>query len=149
MKKIIIISVILIIVLSRFGACGNGLKYDQWKDTIEAFGDGTYQLLHQSFNGKNEKILTNCKYSECVATEIEGYEKSKNFVYFKGKYYSKNVYCKLDVENNILWYFAEENEEDLMISHLDEMISDGHMEIIKSLDEFSNEDMEIFNRLKK
>ena len=36
-----------------------------------------------------------------------------------------------------------------MISHLDEMISDGHMEIIKSLDEFSNEDMEIFNRLKK
>lgn len=149
MKKIIIISVILIIVLSRFGACGNGLKYDQWKDTIEAFGDGTYQLLHQNFNGKNEKILTNCKYSECVATEIEGYEKSKNFVYFKGKYYSKNVYCKLDVENNILWYFAEENEEDLMISHLDEMISDRHMEIIKSLDEFSNEDMEIFNRLKK
>lgn len=149
MKKIIIISVILIIVLSRFGACGNGLKYDQWKDTIEAFGDGTYQLLHQNFNGKNEKILTNCKYSECVATEIEGYEKSKNFVYFKGKYYSKNVYCKLDVENNILWYFVEENEEDLMISHLDEMISDGHMEIIKSLDEFSNEDMEIFNRLKK
>ena len=70
-------------------------------------------------------------------------------MYFKGKYYSKNVYCKLDVENNILWYFAEENEEDLMISHLDEMISDGHMEIIKSLEEFSNEDMEIFNRLKK
>ena len=69
---------ILIIVLSRFGACGNGLKYDQWKDTIEAFGDGTYQLLHQNFNGKNEKILTNCKYSECVATEIEGYEKGKN-----------------------------------------------------------------------
>ena len=147
MKKIIFISVILIIVLSRLGACGNGLKYDQWKDTIEAFGDGTYQLLHQNFKGKNEKILTNCKYNECVATEIEGYEKTEKFVYFKGKYYSKNVYCKLDAENNILWYFAEENGDDLMISHLDEMISDGQMKIVKSLDEFSDEDIKIFNKI--
>jgi len=57
------------------------------------------------------------------------------------------VYCKLDVENNMLLYFAEENEENLTISHLDEMISDGQMKIVKSLDEFSNEDMKIFNKI--
>ena len=55
--------------------------------------------------------------------------------------------CKLDAENNILWYFAEENGEDLMISHLDEMISDGQMKIVKSLDEFSDEDIKIFNKI--
>ncbi len=57
------------------------------------------------------------------------------------------MYCKLDVENNMLLYFAEENEENLTISHLDEMISDGQMKIVKSLDEFSNEDMKIFNKI--
>ena len=79
--------------------------------------------------------------------EDKGYEKTEKFVYFKGKYYSKNVYCKLDVENNMLLYFAEENEENLMISHLDEMISDGQMKIVKSLDEFSDEDIKIFNKI--
>lgn len=71
MKKVfIIISLIFIAVMS---GCGNNI--DMWKDTISSFGEGTYQMIHQNDDGEDTEILANCKYSQCVLTKINSYEK--------------------------------------------------------------------------
>ena len=160
MRRLILVLLIAFTVISHLGTGGGELKYPAWKDTAEAFGDGTYQVLHQSRSNKDCKLLTNCKYNVCLVNDIEKYEKIENYVYFKGKNHRRWVYCKLNIENNLLLYYIEDDSgEELIcdldgtyhgqwiISHIDEMTSDGQIKIINSFDEFSQEDAEIFNRL--
>ena len=160
MRRLILVLLIAFTVISHLGTGGGELKYPAWKDTAEAFGDGTYQVLRITGYKEDLETLTNCKYNECLATKIEKYEKIENYVYFKGKNHCQRIFCKLNIENNLLLYYIEDDSgEELIcdldgtyhgqwiISHIDEMTSDGQIKIINSFDEFSQEDAEIFNRL--
>lgn len=123
-------------------ACGN--NDDEWKDSVASYGDGTYQIMHQSIDNKSVEILTNCKHNQCVMTEIEKDIEENEYVYFIGNYYNKKVFCKLNITNNMLSYFAEDNGENLIMVYMNDMIEDKQIEIYKSFDDFSQEDRTIF-----
>ena len=144
MKKVWIL---LIIVILSLTACNKNIKYDEWKDSIASYGDGTYQIIHQSIDNKTNEILTNCKHNQCVMTEIEKYTEENEYVYFTGKYYNKRVFCKLNISNNMLSYFAEDNGEELIMVYMNNMHEDKQIEIYKSLDDFSEEDRSIFDSM--
>lgn len=139
MKKIFLISLLFVTVMS---ACGN--NDDEWKDSVASYGDGTYQIMHQSVDNKSVEILTNCKHNQCVMTEIEKHIEENEYVYFIGNYYNKKVFCKLNITNNMLSYFVENNGENLIMVYMDDMLEDKQIEIYKSVDDFSQEDRAIF-----
>lgn len=145
MKKIVFLATVIILLFTT--ACNKNLKYDEWKDTIMSFGDGTYQIIHQTVKDENVELLTNCKHNQCVLTRINDYIKEEDYVYFVGYYYSKKVYCKLNTKNNMLSYFAEENDEEFIMVYLNNMIDDKQIELYSSLSEFSENDKKIFDSI--
>ena len=142
MKKI---WVLLIVVILFITSCNKNAKYDEWKDTIVSYGDGTYQVIHQTVDSESVEVLTKCAHNQCVMTKIEAYLQENDYVYFIGNYYNKKVFCKLNTTNNMLSYFAEDNDEELIMVYLNNMLEDEQIEIYKSLDDFSKEDVNIFN----
>ena len=81
-------------------------------------------------------------------TEIEKHIEENEYVYFIGNYYNKKVFCKLNITNNMLSYFAENNGENLIMVYMDDMLEDKQIEIYKSVDDFSQEDRAIFENIK-
>ena len=122
-------------------------KYDEWKDTIMSYGDGTYKILHHYIDDEPVQILTNCRYNQCVMTEIDKYVQKNDCVYFVGYYYNKKIFCKLNIIDNTLFYFPENTDEELIMVYLDEMENDRCIEIYKSFDDFSTEDKSFFLKL--
>lgn len=145
MKKILFILFALILCLS---GCKNNLIYEQGKDTVNAYGDGTYQILHQRIDAQEYKILSNCKYNQCVLTEIDSYKSVGDDAYFIGKYYTSRVWCRLSISENLLLYYIEDNEkEDFTMIYLNDMQADNQIKLLSSYEEFSENDRRIFEEL--
>ncbi len=142
----IIFTACLAALLMCVSACNGDLQYEEGKDTVCAYGNGTYQVLHHN-DGKQEiKLLMNCKYNQCVLTQIDAYQNIENIAYFVGEYYTQKVWCKLSVDNNCLYYYVENGADDEFIMvYLTDMQNDNQIVILSSFDEFSEEDREIFN----
>lgn len=134
------------ILLLSFCSCGT--ETNEWKDTIESFGDGTYQVIHQIKNGENIEILSNVKHNQCTITEIMEYKVANNMVYFVGKYHSQNVCCILDPKTNLLRYYVDKsNNEEFIMIYLNNLLEDKQIEFIDSYDDFSDEEKYIFDSL--
>ena len=148
MKKILVLLAIVSLLLCTCGR-GRDLEYGIWKDTMEAFGDGNYQILH-GYEG-NEPIgnLYNCKHNQEVMTRVDYYLEKDNYVYFVGYYYKQRVFCRLNVETNLLSYYVEENGDEFFMAGIEKLIEDNQIELLLSFDEFSEEDKQIFNDLMK
>ena len=147
--KRMVLAVSTIIFLVFLISCGNDeIKYDSWKDTIESFGDGTYQVIHQIKDGKNIEILSNVKHNQCTITEIMEYRVVNNMVYFVGKYHSQNVCCILEPKTNLLRYYIDKsNNEEFIMIYLNNLLEDKQIELINSYDDFSDEEKYIFDSL--
>ena len=144
MKKLV---VLLVIVSMFLGACGDGLEYGAWKDTKAAFGNGNYQILHGYRNGEDINILYNCKHNQEVMTKVDYYLEKDNYVYFVGYYYKQRVFCRLNVETNLLSYYVEENGDEFFMAGIEKLIEDKQIELLSSFDDFSEEDRLEFERL--
>lgn len=144
MKKLLFLFVAVFLLLS---GCGNDLEYEIWKDTVEAFGNGNYQILHGYRNDEKINTLYNCKHKQEVVTNIDNYVKSENYVFFAGHFHRQKVYCKLNVETNLLLYYAEENGDEYIAIEFVSEIEDNQIKLLSSFDDFSKEDKEIFNSL--
>ena len=146
MKKMLVLLAITSLFLS---ACGSGrdLEYEIWKDTMAAFGNGNYQILH-SYEG-DEPIgnLHNCKHNQEVMTKVDYYLEKDKYVYFVGCYYKQRVFCRLNVETNLLSYYAEENGDEFFMAGIEKLIADKQIELLLSFDDFSEEDRLEFDRL--
>lgn len=147
MKKCLM-SIMIIILLFVTSCSSNTLKYDEWKDTILALGDGTYQILHQQEDSENIEMLTNCKHNQCVLTKIDCYIAEQEFAYFIGNYDGKKVYCKLNIATNELLYYAEENDEEFVMVYLNDMLNDGQIKLLSSFDDYSETDKIKFAEMK-
>jgi len=143
-KRVWIMLIILILLLT---SCNDGMKYDVGKDSIASYGDGTYQIIHQTIDNKTVEVLTNCKHNQCVMTEIEKYTEKAEYVYFMGSYHNKEVLCRLNIVNNMLSYFAEDNGEELIMVYINNLIEDKQIEIYNSLNNFSEEDILVFEEM--
>lgn len=153
MKKIWILLIISILLLTAcvsillLTACDKKIEYDEWKDTIVSYGDGTYQLIHQRVDNQSVEVLTNCKHNQCVMTDVKKHIKENDYAYFVGYYYNQKVFCKLNITDNMLFYFAEDNDEELIMVYINGMLADKQIEIYKSLDDFSQEDRSVFDSM--
>lgn len=146
MKKMCILMLTLFMILS-ITACGNNFAvYDSGKDTIETFGDGTYQLLHQVKNKVNVKNLTNCKYNQCVMTEVNQWQEFDDYIYFVGHYYEYETYCILDTNNNQLKYYIDlpKGEEINMVYSYD-MQQNNELIFLSEFEDFSQSEKDNFN----
>lgn len=141
--------IMLIAVILLVTACSNDIKYEEGKDTVKSYGDGTYQIIHQAINDNSVEVLTNCKYNQCVITDIKKYKEDGDFVYFVGNYYNNGVVCKLNTTDNMLSYFVEENNEELIMVYFDNMLGDNQIELYDSFDDFTSQDKKIFSDIKK
>ena len=144
MKKL----VVLLVIISMFlGACGDGLDYSQGKDSKAAFGNGNYQILHGYRNNEEINTLYNCKHKQEVVTNVDNYEEKENYIFFVGKFRKQKVFCKLNVETNLLSYYAEENGDEYFDIEFDSVIEDKQIELLSSFDDFSEEDRLEFESL--
>ena len=128
--------------------CKGNLEYEEGKDTVCAYGNGTYQVLHHNDGEQEIKLLMDCKHNQCVLTQIDVYKDIENTAYFIGKYYTKKVWCKLSADNNCLFYYAENGfDDELIMVYLNEMQNDNQIVILSSFDDFTDEEKEIFKKM--
>ncbi|MBP3361079.1 MAG: hypothetical protein J6N52_09525 [Clostridia bacterium] len=150
MKQIILI-VLMTVMLAISSSCDNSeLKYEVGKDTVDYFGDGTYQVIHQvNKSGDSIEILSNQEYKQCMLTTIDKYKNSGDKVYFTGKYYENNACCVVDINTNMCRYYIDMNEGDefIMVYGYD-MQKNNDMLLLKAYDEFSQEEQRYFEILK-
>ena len=148
MKKMLVLLVVISVLIS---ACGSGsrssLEYGIWKDTKAAFGNGNYQILHGYRDDAEINTLYNCKHNQEVVTNVEKYVEKENYVFFVGDFRKQKVFCKLNVETNLLSYYVEENSDEFFMVFLEEMIEDKQFELLSSYGDFSEEDKAEFKRL--
>ena len=145
-RKIFVFYIVTLIMF--VSACNSGLKYEEGKDTVCTYGNGTYQVLHHNDGNQELQQLMDCKHNQCVLTQIEAYKNMDNVAYFIGRYYTKKVWCKLSVNSNCLYYYIENGDDDKFIMvYLADMQSDNQIVILSSFDEFSEEEQEIFNSI--
>lgn len=144
MKKL----VVLLVIISMFlVACGDGLDYSQGKDSKAAFGNGNYQILHGYEGDEPIGNLHNCKHNREVMTKVDNYVEKENYVFFVGYYYKQRVFCRLNVETNLLSYYVEENGEEFFMAGIEKLIEDKQIELLSSFEDFSEEDRLEFERL--
>ncbi len=147
--------VILIITIALFFVVGSSctnvkLKYDIWKDTVEYFGDGTYQILHGvDTNGESVESLSNLKYNQCLLTIVDAYKQLDNNVYFIGEYETADdVRCVVDANTNVCKYYAEPNtEEEPRMVYAYDMQKNKELILIKDYNDFSEQDRAIFQEM--
>ena len=144
MKKLV---VLLVIVSMFLGACGDGLDYSRGKDSKAAFGNGNYQIMHGHRNGEDINILYNCKHKQEVMSNVENYVEKENHVFFVGHFRKQKVFCKLNVENNLISYYVEENGDEYFDIEFESVIEDNQIELLSSFDDFSEEDRLVFESL--
>ena len=128
-------------------ACGDGLDYSQGKDSKAAFGNGNYQILHGYRNNEEINTLYNCKHKQEVVTHVENYVEKENHVFFVGHFRKQKVFCKLNVENNLISYYVEENGDEYFDIEFESVIEDNQIELLSSFEDFSEEDRAEFESL--
>lgn len=144
MKKLV---VLLVIVSMFLGACGDGLDYSRGKDSKAAFGNGNYQIMHGHRNGEDINILYNCKHKQEVMSNVDNYVEKENYIFFVGHFRKQKVFCKLNVETNLLSYYVEENGDEFFMAGIEKLIEDKQIELLSSFDDFSDEDRAEFESL--
>ena len=147
MKKLIVLLVTISLFLSACGSGDRDLKYEIWKDTMEAFGNGNYQILHGYEDDEPTGNLHNCKHNREVMTMVDNYVEKDNYVYFVGYYYKQRVFCRLNVETNLLSYYVKENGDEFFMAGIEKMIEDNQIELLSSFDDFSEKDRTEFESL--
>ena len=147
MKKTLVLLVVISVLISACGGNESSLEYGIWKDTQAAFGNGNYQILHGHRDGAEISILYNCKHNQEVVSNVERYVERENYVFFVGNYRKKKVLCKLNVETNLLSYYAEETGEEFFMAGVEKLIEDKQIELLSSFDNFSDVDKAEFKRL--
>lgn len=130
------------------------ITYPAGIDTIESFGDGTYQLLSDETEG-----LYNFKYSSCIIQQVKNFRVVNERVYLTGTAIqsysdSKNnndyvyeLYAVIELHNNRLTLCAVTDSHSapgIYIYRLEEMIANGDMQLLSQLSDFSNVDQSVF-----
>lgn len=147
MKKTVFYGAGLLLIITLLTSCGKGRLYDEWKDSVCSFGDGTYQILRQSRQSVSYETLYNCKYNQCVISELDKYIQCDNDIYFIGKYYEQDICAVLDIKSNLLRFYVKDRADFDMI-YANDMLKDNQLKIIVDFNDFSEAEQHIFSELK-
>ena len=145
----------LIFCVNRFS--GSSIKYPSGKDTIESFGDGTYQISSGNSNG-----LFNEKYGNCIIQNVDKFHITDEKIYVIGSTEQNAVvdgveikrsyiiYSVIELENNTMELFCVPNNPlhpNVFIVRLDEMIENCDVRLLSFLSDFSAKDLTVFHEM--
>ena len=140
--------IILLIFLMAATCDKNTPKYEEWKDTISSFGDGTYQIFNQKKDNVDIKGISNSKYHQCIIDEIISLKDIDGVLYVNGKFTEHTVYAVINTLNNKVKYYVELQEGDVLgMTNINDLISSGDFELLHNYDDFSDAEKEILDSL--
>lgn len=144
---------ICFLFLLAYSFFGPQVKYPAGRDTVESFGDGSYQILRAS---SERKDLYSEKYSSCIINNVESVHERRGKAYIAGTDTINagsavyRLYAVIDTSENTLQLCIippDSAAPDLRISRLDEMVTNGDAVVFTSLDDFSEEDRLVFQSI--
>lgn len=126
---------------------GPHVKYPSGRDTVESFGDGSYQILRS----KRESLHSE-KYNSCMIDNVEFVHQRRGRAYIAGSTAGAGsaqyrLYAVINTSENTIRLCIlppDSAAPDLHIYRLDEMVANGDAIVCKSLDDFSEEDRLVF-----
>ena len=140
--------IILLIFLLAAARDKNTPKYEEWKDTISSFGDGTYQIFNQKKDNVDIKGISNSKYHQCIIDEIISLKDIDGVLYVNAKFTEHTVYAVINTLNNKVKYYVELQEGDVLgMTNINDLISSGDFELLHNYDDFSDAEKEILDSL--
>lgn len=159
MKRIILWTFCCLGVVFIFVSClsGNRIKYPAGKDTVQSFGDGTYQIS----SGSCESLF-NEEYHNCIIQKVNKIHQTGTNVYIIGTNTQKTIvddaevgqsykmYAVIELQDNMLMLCAIPANPlypDVFIVNLDEMLDNGDVVVISELSGFSHEDFSVFQEM--
>lgn len=163
-KAALVILVLLIVYLLLANAMRPKVLYPAGRDTVESFGDGTYQIFSgHTADGLRIETLYNCKYDVVIIPQVEHFQIANGKVYVTGKSIAYYTYDGVDIECTYEHYAVIEIETnkltlcicpdsassvdaglDIYTRLLDEMINNGDVQLMSQLTGFSKEDQSVF-----
>lgn len=164
-KRMVVL--VLVFFLIAVTSCGlrEKSKYPSGKDTIESYGDGTFQLVRiDPAIGVFYKALSFEKYHSVVIAHVDNVKRVDGKVYFLGHEDSQyvtdqgivdvrhTIYAVLELKSNTIQYCAVSDyplAEAIYISRQDEMVQNEDMVFLDSLSDFSDEDENVLRSILK
>ena len=121
-----------------------------WKDTHKVYGDGTYQIINNyKQDGTAIKGVSNSKCHQCIVDEIIFMEEIEECLYVYGKFTGHDVYAIINTNNNKAKYFVIIQPDDVLgMTNINDLIESGTFEFLDSYDDFTDEEKEIFEKMK-
>ena len=125
------------------------LQYPSGRDTVESWGDGTFQLLRSP----SARCVSFEKYNTILLDNVEEYLKIDEKVYLYGyieKGYAKDpwkyhVFLVLNIQNNTFELCAEtQDEPQYYFTYRDEIIASGEGLLYDTLESFPQEYIAVF-----
>ncbi len=148
MKNVLLLTLVITFLLLLSTLCSN-VDYGG-KDTHKVYGDGVYVILTHSTNDGIIRGINNRKYNEFIVDEIFAMEETDEMVYVYGTFTKHPIYAAVNIVNNKVKLYAEVEEGDtLCMTQLYNMIKAGDAIYLDTYEEFSDNEREIFERLKE
>lgn len=162
-KRIAALAMVFFLIVATSCTLNAKSKYPSGKDTIETYGDGTFQLVKISpASGVFYKALSFEKYHSVVIAHVDNEKKVDGKVYFLGHEDDQHVtdqgvvdvrytiYAVLELKSNTMQYCAVSDNpfaEAIYISRRDEMVKNKDMVFFDSLSDFSDEDANVLRSI--
>lgn len=151
MKLAILFISILLIFFSCSTSKTKNINHVTWKDTVQSFADGKYQILRSSNGTEN---LANLEYGNTIINQVDNYTSVDGKIYIIGSSPDKagkscTLYAIISTETGLMEVYigASGGDSDVFIYRLDNMVADGQVHVIQHLSDFSAVDREIFMTL--
>lgn len=166
-KTIFVILALLVVFLLLANDIRPKILYPAGRDTVESFGDGTYQILSgQTEEGLRKETLYNCKYDVVIIPRVQHFQITNGKVYVTGKSIEYYTYDGVDIGCTYERYAVIEMETnkltlcmipdsassvdaglDVYTRLMDEMVNNGDVQFLSQLTDFSQEDQSVFEEL--
>lgn len=161
-KTICVILVLLVGYVVIANAMRPEIKYPAGRDTVESFGDGTYQIAILHAKTGHYNILYNEEYKTKIIPYVEQFFTTKDRAYIVGNgswsvaegetltEYTYEIYAVIELKSNMLTLCVIPDSSlapDMYYGQLDEMIKNGDIQLLNQLTDFSNEDRAVFEGL--
>ncbi len=124
-------------------------KYDIGKDTIKAFGDASFQLFETSSNNDNLLLRMYPSHS-IIEIDVKNYKVDDKTLYV----YGRTGYSVINlITNEVVQYqvFDDYSEDEMYYMSLQGIsyVENGYIKVIDSYEDFSEDQREVFEELKK
>lgn len=137
-RVIAIVPIILLMIL-RMGSCSNE-KYPSGRDTVESYGDGTFQIV-----GRNPSGVFYAGEGGPLISYVDRYYEDGDTVYIFGHEYHHNdilIYGIIDANNNMIHvYFTKEVYLD------DRLLESPSIVFLQDFSDFPEKAQEIFGKM--